>query len=95
MADIVQFGTEIVVRGVLPFQFMAIVLNHTIVPARDKEANDTLTLDFDTRQRFEPHRYTFHVSEPGFAIWTDLLLPPMLLSEPRALQPAVSPIRNR
>lgn len=70
---------------------MAIVLNHTIVPARDKEAsamffarifgleygrrvghfapvrvNDTLTLDFDHRERFEPHHYAFHVSEGEF-----------------------------
>jgi catechol 2,3-dioxygenase-like lactoylglutathione lyase family enzyme len=70
---------------------MAIVLNHTIVPARDKEAsaqffarifglryerpeghfapvrvNDTLTLDFDRREQFEPHHYAFHVSEEEF-----------------------------
>jgi catechol 2,3-dioxygenase-like lactoylglutathione lyase family enzyme len=67
---------------------MAITLNHTIVPAHDKEAaaqffadifglrcaepmghfapvrvNDTLTLDFDTRERFESHHYAFHVSD--------------------------------
>ncbi len=70
---------------------MAITLNHTIVPARDKEAsaklfadlfglrysgpvghfapvqvNETLTLDFDNRERFEPHHYAFHVSEEEF-----------------------------
>ncbi len=70
---------------------MAILLNHTIVPARDKEAsaqffarifglrpeppaghfapvrvNDTLTLDFDHREQFEPHHYAFHVSEEEF-----------------------------
>ena len=70
---------------------MAIILNHTIVPARDKEAsarffarifgltyegpmghfapvqvNDTLTLDFDNRERFEPLHYAFHVSETDF-----------------------------
>lgn len=74
---------------------MAIVLNHTIVPARDKEAsarffaqlfglayaglnghfapvqvNDSLTLDFDNAERFEPHHYAFHVSDTEFdAIW--------------------------
>lgn len=67
---------------------MAITLNHTIVPARDKEAsarffaqlfglrydgssghfapvrvNDTLTLDFDNADSFEPHHYAFHVSD--------------------------------
>ena len=61
---------------------MAITLNHTIVPAHDKEAsakffaqifglkydgamshfapvriNETLTLDFDNRDRFETHHY--------------------------------------
>jgi catechol 2,3-dioxygenase-like lactoylglutathione lyase family enzyme len=70
---------------------MAILLNHTIVLARDKEAsaqffarifglrpeppaghfapvrvNDTLTLDFDHREQFEPHHYAFHVSEEEF-----------------------------
>jgi catechol 2,3-dioxygenase-like lactoylglutathione lyase family enzyme len=70
---------------------MAITLNHTIVPAHDKEAsvqffahifgltyagpvghfapvrvNDTLTLDFDTRDRFESHHYAFHVSDAEF-----------------------------
>jgi catechol 2,3-dioxygenase-like lactoylglutathione lyase family enzyme len=70
---------------------MAITLNHTIVPAHDKEAsarffaqlfgltyagpvghfapvpvNDTLTLDFDNRDRFESHHYAFHVSEEEF-----------------------------
>lgn len=70
---------------------MAITLNHTIVPARDKEAsarlfaalfglavevpvghfaavrvNDTLTLDFADRAKFEPHHYAFHVGEAEF-----------------------------
>lgn len=70
---------------------MAIVLNHTIVPAHDKDAsarffarifglpyerpvghfapvrvNETLTLDFDDRDRFEPHHYAFHVSDTDF-----------------------------
>ncbi len=70
---------------------MAITLNHTIVPARDKDAsaqffaqifglpyagpaghfapvvvNDTLTLDFDSRDRFESHHYAFHVSDAEF-----------------------------
>jgi catechol 2,3-dioxygenase-like lactoylglutathione lyase family enzyme len=70
---------------------MAIVLNHTIVPARDKVAsaeffarvfgleykgphshfapvqvNDGLTLDFDQRERFEPHHYAFMVGEAEF-----------------------------
>ena len=70
---------------------MAILLNHTIVPARDKETsakffarifgltyegpmghfapvrvNDTLTLDFDNRERFESHHYAFHVSDAEF-----------------------------
>jgi catechol 2,3-dioxygenase-like lactoylglutathione lyase family enzyme len=70
---------------------MPIVLNHTIVPARDKVAsaqlfaqlfglrfegtsghfapvqvNDTLTLDFDNRDTFEPHHLAFHVSEEEF-----------------------------
>ena len=70
---------------------MAIMLNHTIVPAHDKAAsatffarifgltyegpvghfapvrvNDTLTLDFDNRDRFESHHYAFHVSDAEF-----------------------------
>ena len=70
---------------------MAITLNHTIVPAHDKEAsarffahlfgltyagpqghfapiqvNETLTLDFDNRERFESHHYAFHVSDAEF-----------------------------
>jgi catechol 2,3-dioxygenase-like lactoylglutathione lyase family enzyme len=70
---------------------MTIMLNHTIVPARDKEAsakffahifglkyegasghfapirvNETLTLDFDTSDRFEMHHYAFHVSDAEF-----------------------------
>jgi catechol 2,3-dioxygenase-like lactoylglutathione lyase family enzyme len=70
---------------------MAITLNHTIVPAHDKEAsaqffahifgltyagpvghfapvqvNDTLTLDFDTRNQFESHHYACHVSDAEF-----------------------------
>ena len=70
---------------------MAITLNHTIVPAHDKEAsakffaqifglkyegamshfapvriNETLTLDFDNRDRFEMHHYAFHVSDAEF-----------------------------
>lgn len=70
---------------------MGIVLDHTIVPAHDKEAsaaflarilglvyegahshfaplkvNDTLTLDFDNRDSFEPHHYAFKVSEAEF-----------------------------
>jgi catechol 2,3-dioxygenase-like lactoylglutathione lyase family enzyme len=70
---------------------MAITLNHTIVPAHDKEAsakffahmfglkyegamshfapvriNETLTLDFDTWDRFEMHHYAFHVSDAEF-----------------------------
>jgi catechol 2,3-dioxygenase-like lactoylglutathione lyase family enzyme len=70
---------------------MTIMLNHTIVPAHDKEAsarffahlfgltydgpvghfapvrvNDTLTLDFDNRERFESHHYAFHVSDSEF-----------------------------
>lgn len=69
---------------------MAITLNHTIVPARDKKAaaqffarlfglqaeeighfaavrvNNTLTLDFDDQERFEPHHYAFHVSDAEF-----------------------------
>lgn len=70
---------------------MAISLNHTIVPAHDKEAsarffahifglkyegamshfapvrvNETLTLDFDTWDRFETLHYAFHVSDEEF-----------------------------
>ena len=70
---------------------MEITLNHTIVPAHDKETsarwfaaifgleygglqghfapvqvNETLTLDFDNAERFEPHHYAFHVSEAEF-----------------------------
>ena len=70
---------------------MAILLDHTIVPAHDNEAsarffarvfglryegamshfapvkvNDSLTLDFDTRDTFEPHHYAFRVSEAEF-----------------------------
>ena len=70
---------------------MAITLNHTIVPARDKvesakfysrifgfeyigefshfivvKVNDTLSLDFDEREKFESHHYAFKVSEPEF-----------------------------
>ncbi len=69
---------------------MAITLNHTIVPARDKMAsarflaqlfglevepmshfaavriNDTLTLDFDDAETFEPHHYAFQVSAGEF-----------------------------
>ncbi|WP_026732316.1 VOC family protein [Fischerella sp. PCC 9605] len=70
---------------------MTITLNHTIVPARDKEAsarffahifglkvdspvgpfaavhvNDTLTLDFADREKFESHHYAFHVSDEEF-----------------------------
>lgn len=70
---------------------MAITLNHTIVPARDKiaaakffaeifglaftgtvghfapvQVNETLTLDFDDREQFEPHHYAFHVSDEEF-----------------------------
>ena len=70
---------------------MAIVLDHMIVPSRDKEAsarffarvfgvpyqgpmghfapvqvNQSLTLDFDNREGFEPHHYAFHVSEEEF-----------------------------
>ncbi len=70
---------------------MAIVLDHTIVPAHDKVAsaeffarifgltvgppfghfapvrlNDTLTLDFDDRDVFEPHHYAFHISDEDF-----------------------------
>jgi catechol 2,3-dioxygenase-like lactoylglutathione lyase family enzyme len=70
---------------------MAIVLDHTIVPAHDKVAsarffarifgleykgphshfapvqvNDNLTLDFDDRERFEPHHYAFRISDAEF-----------------------------
>ncbi len=70
---------------------MAITLNHTIVPARDKvgsaqffarimgleysglhyhfapvRVNDTLTLDFDDADQFEPHHYAFLVSDEEF-----------------------------
>jgi catechol 2,3-dioxygenase-like lactoylglutathione lyase family enzyme len=70
---------------------MAITLNHTIVPARDKvesakfysrifgfeyigefshftvvKVNDTLSLDFDEREKFESHHYAFKVSELEF-----------------------------
>jgi catechol 2,3-dioxygenase-like lactoylglutathione lyase family enzyme len=70
---------------------MAITLNHTIVPARDKvesarfysrifgfeyigefshfivvKVNDTLSLDFDTSEKFEPHHYAFKVTDQEF-----------------------------
>jgi catechol 2,3-dioxygenase-like lactoylglutathione lyase family enzyme len=69
---------------------MAITLNHTIVPARDKvvsaqffarlfglqaeevshfaavRVNDTLTLDFDNREKFESHHYAFRVNDEEF-----------------------------
>jgi catechol 2,3-dioxygenase-like lactoylglutathione lyase family enzyme len=70
---------------------VTIHLDHTIVPARDKEAsarffarifgleyngpvshfapvriNDTLTIDFDNWDAFEPHHYAFKVSEAEF-----------------------------
>jgi catechol 2,3-dioxygenase-like lactoylglutathione lyase family enzyme len=70
---------------------MAITLNHTVVPSRDKVAsaeffarifgvpylgpmghfapvrvNDTLTLDFDNKEKFESHHYAFHVSDEEF-----------------------------
>jgi catechol 2,3-dioxygenase-like lactoylglutathione lyase family enzyme len=70
---------------------MTIQLDHTIVPARDKEesarffarifgrsydgpvshfapvrVNDSLTLDFDNRESFEPHHYAFRISEEEF-----------------------------
>jgi len=70
---------------------MSIELNHTIVPARDKEGsarffaqifglryegqvhhfapvriNPSLTLDFDTSEKFEHHHYAFKVSEGEF-----------------------------
>jgi len=71
--------------------FMAIELNHTIVPARDKVAaakffarisglrpeateshcapvreNESHTMDFGNRARFESHQYAFKVSEEDF-----------------------------
>ena len=91
---------------------MAITLNHTIVPAHDKEAsarffahlfgltyegpvghfapvrvNDTLTLDFDNRDRFESHHYAFHVSEAEFTTLFDRLKAASISygSGPRAL----------
>jgi len=30
------------------------------------QINETLTLDFDNAERFEPHHYAFHVSEADF-----------------------------
>ena len=70
---------------------MALNLDHTIVPANDKEEsvrfiarilgleyqgpwghfaplkiNDTLTLDFDTREQFEAHHYAFLASDGEF-----------------------------
>ena len=70
---------------------MPIVLDHTIVPARDKEAsarffaeifglpyqgvrgpfaqvyvNDSLTLDFGNRERFESHHYAFYIGDEEF-----------------------------
>jgi catechol 2,3-dioxygenase-like lactoylglutathione lyase family enzyme len=70
---------------------MTIVLDHTIVPARDKEAsarffahifgldyegtashfapmrvNESLVLDFDTRDIFDIHHYAFKVNDPEF-----------------------------
>jgi catechol 2,3-dioxygenase-like lactoylglutathione lyase family enzyme len=71
---------------------MAVQLNHTIVPARDKEASarfyarmfgfayagpqghfapvriqsQSLTLDFDENESFEPGHYAFKVSEAEF-----------------------------
>jgi catechol 2,3-dioxygenase-like lactoylglutathione lyase family enzyme len=70
---------------------MAIVLDHTIVPARDKEVsarffaeifglpyeggsghfaavqvNESLTLDFDTRDNFESHHYAFYIGDEEF-----------------------------
>lgn len=70
---------------------MSITLDHTIVPAHDKEAsarffarifgltydgplyhfapvrvNETLTLDFDDREKFESHHYAFKISEAEF-----------------------------
>ena len=68
-----------------------ITLNHTIVPAYDKEAsarffaevfgltynggqghfapvrvNESLTMDFDDRDKFESHHYAFHVTDAEF-----------------------------
>ena len=70
---------------------MTIVLDHTIVPAKNKEesasffaqvfgltydgnwghfapvrVNESLGLDFQTRERFESHHYTFYVGEQEF-----------------------------
>ncbi len=70
---------------------MPIMLDHTIVPAHDKEesarffakifgltydglwghfapieVNETLTLDFDNRERFESHHYAFIVTDEEF-----------------------------
>ena len=70
---------------------MSITLDHTIVPAHDKEAsarffarifgltyeglyyhfapvrvNETLTLDFDDRDKFESHHYAFKIGETEF-----------------------------
>ena len=70
---------------------MAITLNHTIVPASDKDAsarffarifglaysgpaghfapdrvNESLTLDFDNRERFESYHYAFAVGDTDF-----------------------------
>ena len=70
---------------------MALFLDHTIVPARDKEesarliarlfgleyngpwghfapvkVNETLSLDFDNRDTFEPHHYAFLASDEEF-----------------------------
>ena len=91
---------------------VAITLNHTIVPAHDKETsaqffarifgltyagpaghfapvvvNDTLTLDFDTRDRFESHHYAFHVSDAEFDSIFDRIKSAGILygSGPRAL----------
>lgn len=72
---------------------MTIVLNHTIVPSRDKieaarffadvfglpfrglqghfapvRVNDSLTLDFDDSDPFEPHHYAFLVSDAEFDV---------------------------
>jgi catechol 2,3-dioxygenase-like lactoylglutathione lyase family enzyme len=50
--------------------------------------NDTLTLDFDNRDRFESHHYAFHVSEAEFdAIFERIKSAGMLYgSGPRALE---------
>ena len=70
---------------------MPLYLDHTIVPARDKEesarliarlfgleynglwghfapvkVNETLSLDFDNRQEFEPHHYAFLAADDEF-----------------------------